>query len=242
MSPAPSSSQPAPNTSHRKSSIIKLTVAPSKLSEIQSAPPNPSPIQGSAMSDGEATGGEMSDVGKKKKIKLRLGGTPAGSRAGSPAPGRASSIGAGGSRAGSPAAQPQRMPSVFQLFSPVPFVLHWFEFCLVKGSSHQRGEPDRVSLPFNSCLIYISVTNISAATVSGAGRAQSPRPGTGPIQPHEIAAALPKEGITIGGLMRLFAGRVGDIADQQTEKSEFIKMVKANSAYSADKLLRPKKA
>lgn len=42
--------------------------------------------------------------------------------------------------------------------------------------------------------------------------------------------------------MRLFAGRVGDIADQQTEKSEFIKMVKANSAYSADKLLRPKKA
>ena len=112
MSPAPSS-QPAPNTSHRKSSIVKLTVAPSKLSEIQSAPPNPSPIQGSAMSDGEATGGEMSDVGKKKKIKLRLGGTPAGSRAGSPAPGRASSIGAGGSRAGSPATQPQRMPSIF---------------------------------------------------------------------------------------------------------------------------------
>ena len=120
MSPAPSSSQPAPNTNHRKSSIIKLTVAPSKLSEIQSAPPNPSPIHGTAMSDGEATGGEMSDVSKKKKIKLRLGGTPAGSRAGSPAPRRAGSTGAGGSRAGSPAAQPQRMLS--KSFLPIPFL------------------------------------------------------------------------------------------------------------------------
>lgn len=40
--------------------------------------------------------------------------------------------------------------------------------------------------------------------------------------------------------MKVFAGRVGDIAGQQTDKQEFIKMVKANSAYSADKLLRPK--
>jgi transcription initiation factor TFIIF subunit alpha len=56
------------------------------------------------MSDGEATGGEMSDVSRSKKIKLRIG-TPSGSRAGSPVPGRAGSIGAGGSRAGSPAAQ-----------------------------------------------------------------------------------------------------------------------------------------
>ena len=86
-------------------------MAPSKLSEIQSAPPNPSPVHGNAMSDGEATGGEMSDVSKPKKIKLRIGGTgtPGGSRAGSPTPGRAGSIGAGGSRAGSPAAQAQSM-------------------------------------------------------------------------------------------------------------------------------------
>jgi len=58
------------------------------------------------MSDGEATGGEMSDAGKKKRIKIRVG-SPSGSRAGTPAPGRAGSIGAGGSRAGSPAIQGQ---------------------------------------------------------------------------------------------------------------------------------------
>jgi len=107
ISPAPSTSQPVPGQSPRKSSIIKLNVNPSKLSEIHSAPPNPSPVQaGSSMSDGEATGGEMSDGGKKnKKIKLRItDGSPTGSRAGSPAPGKAGSPGAGGSRAGSPQA------------------------------------------------------------------------------------------------------------------------------------------
>lgn len=62
----------------------------------------------------------------------------------------------------------------------------------------------------------------------------------GPIRPHEIAAALPKEGIKIGDLMKLFTGRVGDIKGHQTDKKEFIKLVKENSAYGADKLLRPK--
>jgi hypothetical protein len=63
------------------------------------------------MSDGEATGGEGSDGGQKKKIKLRIKNqSPAGSRAASPAPGRAGSV--GGSRAGSPAA-PQSMQSIF---------------------------------------------------------------------------------------------------------------------------------
>jgi len=65
------------------------------------------------MSDGEATGGEGSDGGarKAKKIKLTIKGqSPMGSRAGSPAPGKAGSV--GGSRAGSPAA-PQSMHSIF---------------------------------------------------------------------------------------------------------------------------------
>lgn len=101
---------PAPSGQARKSSVIKLNVNPSKLSEIQNAPPNPSPVYGGSMSDGEATGGEMSDGGKKKKIKLRIG-SPSGSRAGSPAPGRAASAGVG-SRAGSPAAQGQSMGSI----------------------------------------------------------------------------------------------------------------------------------
>lgn len=38
----------------------------------------------------------------------------------------------------------------------------------------------------------------------------------------------------------MFTGRVGDIKGQQTDKKEFIKLVKENSAYGADKLLRPK--
>ena len=109
MSPAPIS-QPGSNSSPRKSSIIKLNLNPSKLSEIQSVPPNPSPITGGATSDGEATGGEMSDGGKRSKIKLRLGGSPTGSRAGSPGIGRA---GSGGSRADSPSSQVQGISLFF---------------------------------------------------------------------------------------------------------------------------------
>ncbi|TVY81989.1 Transcription initiation factor IIF subunit alpha [Lachnellula suecica] len=122
MSPAPPGSQPAAGQG-RKSSIIKLNVNSSKLSEIQNAPPNPSPVYGGSMSDGEATGGEMSDAGKKKKIKLRIG-SPSGSRVGSPAPGRAGSIGAGGSRAGSPSAQEQSMQPASP--SPILFLQGFF--------------------------------------------------------------------------------------------------------------------
>ena len=160
MSPAPSSSQPAPNTSHRKSSIVKLTVAPSKLSEIQSTPPNPSPIQGSAMSDGEATGGEMSDGGRKKKFKLRLGGTPSGSRAGSPAPGRAGSIGAGGSRAGSPAAQSLRMQPISYLFLLPSLCCNISTSPWMVSSNRLTGDSGAFSLLYSSLLVYNSVANI----------------------------------------------------------------------------------
>jgi len=90
MSPVPSSSAPAPGQTPRKSSIVKLSVNSTKLSDIQSVVPNPSPTNASQMSDGEATGGETSDGGsKRKKIKLRIGGASgANSRAGSPVPGK----------------------------------------------------------------------------------------------------------------------------------------------------------
>ena len=65
-------------------------------------------------------------------------------------------------------------------------------------------------------------------------------PGAGPIQPHEIAAALPQEGIRIGELLKMFQPRVGDTTGEQTTKKEFIRLVKENSAYGEDKLLRPK--
>jgi hypothetical protein len=67
------------------------------------------------MSDGEATGAEMSDSGterkKKKSIKLRIGGgsiSPSGSRAGSPI---------NGSRAGSPAAAAKAQQGMFEKLS-----------------------------------------------------------------------------------------------------------------------------
>jgi transcription initiation factor TFIIF subunit alpha len=97
MSPAPPASQPVASQSPvQKSSIVKLNVPPSKLSDIQSSPPNPSPV----MSDGEATGGDMSDGSRNKKIKFRGIGTPTGSRAGSPAAGRPGPIAAAESPAG----------------------------------------------------------------------------------------------------------------------------------------------
>jgi len=153
MSPAPSGSQPA-GSQVRKSSVIKLNVNPSKLSEIQNAPPNPSPVYGGSMSDGEATGGEMSDGGKKKKIKLRIG-SPSGSRAGSPAPGRAGSIGVGGSRAGSPAAQGQSMQST--LPSPFLYLNGYFVGTTLEYRFHERWiqprpivPPEEVFYRFNS--------------------------------------------------------------------------------------------
>ncbi|KAI9700652.1 MAG: hypothetical protein M1836_002021 [Candelina mexicana] len=118
MSPAPPpSSVPEstrPQQQQRKSSIVKIPIEPSKLNEISAAIPRPDgkrPRQHAGSgSDGEATGGEMSD-GARKKIKLRMSpknGTPQGSRAGSPdllsagAQARAPPH-ANGGRAGSPA-------------------------------------------------------------------------------------------------------------------------------------------
>jgi transcription initiation factor TFIIF subunit alpha len=127
MSPAPTS-QPGSNSSPRKSSIIKLNLNPSKLSEIQSVPPNPSPVTGGATSDGEATGGEMSDGGKRSKVKLLVGGSPTGSRAGSPGVGRA---GSGGSRTDSPSAQIQGNLHLY-------FMELWYTYSLSSSCTPKR--------------------------------------------------------------------------------------------------------
>ncbi|KAH8601595.1 hypothetical protein B0O99DRAFT_606985 [Bisporella sp. PMI_857] len=105
---SPTVSESSGNESTRKKKKIKHSSQPTGSNtprEITSTILNPNPPHGGSMSDGEATGGEMSDGGKRaKKIKIRLGGaSTTSSRAGSPAPGRAGSIGAEGSRAGSPA-------------------------------------------------------------------------------------------------------------------------------------------
>lgn len=40
--------------------------------------------------------------------------------------------------------------------------------------------------------------------------------------------------------MKIFSARVGDEPGKPTSKKEFIRLVKENSAYGKDKLLRPK--
>ncbi|KAI9893767.1 MAG: hypothetical protein M1814_005983 [Vezdaea aestivalis] len=114
LATGPSSSAPeagrAGNSGMRKSSIVKLPMDAHKLNEISSHPPRPdlrrSKTGPGSSSDGEATGGDRSDGGhRKKKMKLRIGGSPTngsptGSRAVSPQPPNASFTGR--SRAASP--------------------------------------------------------------------------------------------------------------------------------------------
>ncbi|KAL9948471.1 hypothetical protein D7B24_007204 [Verticillium nonalfalfae] len=127
----------------------------------------------SSMSDGEATGGEMSD-GQQRKKKIKLLGTgarstPTGSRAGSPAP-------AGAAGSASPT-------------SPNP----------------RAGSPSR----------------------------------SGPIEPWEVFAALPPQGISSKELNRRFNERIGD-GPGQTSKAGWINIVKDVAVFGRDKLLRPK--
>ncbi|POS86632.1 hypothetical protein EPUL_001380 [Erysiphe pulchra] len=62
----------------------------------------------------------------------------------------------------------------------------------------------------------------------------------GPITTSDIISALPESGISIGNLMKSFGGRVGDDPATQTQKADFIKLVRANAKFGLDRLLRPK--
>ena len=68
----------------------------------------------------------------------------------------------------------------------------------------------------------------------------SQSPGASAIQPHEIVSATPSSGIVLKDLLKVFSGRIGD-RPGMTRKDEFIQMVKDNTSYGSDKLLRPKK-
>jgi hypothetical protein len=73
----------------------------------------------------------------------------------------------------------------------------------------------------------------SSATTATAKPVAPPRP----VTAEEIIAALPPEGISIGNILKVFAGRISEKRDRE----RFIRMVKENSSYSPeDKLLRPK--
>ncbi|KAI1267038.1 Rap30/74 interaction domain-containing protein [Xylariaceae sp. FL1019] len=67
----------------------------------------------------------------------------------------------------------------------------------------------------------------------------SPNPETSkPVTAQDIIDALPAEGISIGGLLRIFKNRVD--GPGQLPKREWIQLVKANSMFGPDKLLRRK--
>jgi len=85
------------------------------------------------------------------------------------------------------------------------------------------------------------LTNFLDGPTADAGPPRAKSPAVGPIQPHEIIAALPTSGsgILAGVLMNMFTKRVGDQPNQTTKK-DFIQMVKDNSRYGPDKLLRRK--
>ncbi|KAJ9129823.1 Transcription initiation factor iif subunit [Pleurostoma richardsiae] len=95
----------------------------------------------------------------------------------------------------------------------------------------------------------LSPTNIGSPARTGTS---TPRPGSpnasgsaggsgGPVQPSEIVAALAAnpQGISVGQLLKLFNGRVGDNPNQMSRR-DWIKLVKENAKWGADKLLRPK--
>ncbi|RKF63150.1 Transcription initiation factor IIF subunit alpha [Erysiphe neolycopersici] len=91
----------------------------------------------------------------------------------------------------------------------------------------------------------VSITNSSsrAGSRQGSPTLISPpiaSPKVGPITTSDIISALPESGISIGNLMKSFGGRVGDDPTTQTQKADFIKLVRANAKFGPDRLLRPK--
>jgi hypothetical protein len=75
-------------------------------------------------------------------------------------------------------------------------------------------------------------------SASGSTSTSKPaNPNPRPVTAEEIIAALPPEGISIGSILKVFAGRISEKRD----KERFIKLVRENSSYNPeDKLLRPK--
>ncbi|CAK7204796.1 transcription factor IIF subunit tfg1 [Sporothrix eucalyptigena] len=77
---------------------------------------------------------------------------------------------------------------------------------------------------------------------SPASRAASPSAGgSSTMDAQEIVNALRKipEGITVGGLLKQFGSRIGD-GPNQMKRKDWIKLVKENSVFGEDKLLRAK--
>jgi len=171
LSPSQSASGPLP----LRSSTVKNSVNSNRLTEINSHSQNPS----SAMSDGEATGGEMTDGGKRKKLKLRLQNSPGNSRAGSPA---------------------------------------------ARGTGSRAASPGMARIP----KFLPELTRIDQAKSASLG----------PITAEELKAAIPQNGITIGGLMKIFSNRIGDAKENKTDKKQFIQMVKVFLEFGPDRSLK----
>ena len=119
-----------------------------------------------------------------------------------------------GSRAGSPApGQAQRSPG------------ESFHYCVIAGS------------------LFTDLSSFVGSASPNAAGPSTPAAGGqgGLVEAWEITQALAAnpQGISVGQLMRQFQTRVGE-GDGQMSRRDWIKLVKDNAKWGADKLLRPK--
>ena len=211
---------PEGRPAQRKSSVVRLSVEPARLTEISGTGSRASKggvgkkssskgrMGAGSGSEGEATGGEGGEAGRRPKIKLRLngsptGGSPVGSRAGSPNPGQTGGVASSGSRAGSPTA--------------------------TAAGGRGRSPP------------------APAATSSSAGNGEraGARRGDGadgetaaPITDEELVASIPPEGRTIQELLAVLPRK----RVNAMPAGAFAAMIKRHAARGPDKKLRLRSA
>ncbi len=151
------------------------------------------------------------------------------------------------------AQQHHKVCNIFPILFPVASSMNFKRSSVVLGIP-TMGETTLLQCPrskrtarsashFSLCYILMQhcspILDIAVPAEAGPTRAKSPA--VRPIQPHEIVAALPTtgEGISAGVLMKMFSKRVGE-QPNQTTRTEFIQLVKENTKYGPDKLLRRK--
>ena len=93
------------------------------------------------------------------------------------------------------------------------------------------GSPGRAGSPMSGSRAGSPTAAATAAVAAGSG----------PVDAAEIISALNKfpDGITVGGLLKVFGSRIGDTGNQMKRK-DWIKLVKENSVFGEDKMLRAK--
>lgn len=209
LSPAASTSIPVSSTNGTCTYNVVAEIVQAGKKRVRNVPSGGAGSTSDA-DGGAGSGGEMSENGKPKKLKLNpppassRGGTPQGSRAGSPTP--TGSRGITGSRASSP-----------------------------EGGAPMRGEfhyafPRKMTLTRRLCIDLLDTGQTQVSTPGPSGSHSFPTP-------TEIHAAIPQTGILSSDLLKIFRPRIGDSKENHRK---FIAIVKDVGVYGKeDRLLRP---